>query len=280
MWYRSVSRDLVPLFRSVGWDVRVTIYCDSGQERFPTAWFAGAELDGPRPGARDFVEYYSAALEYDCDYVFFVDADLFFTDAQVVASHLHFFESPDVAAISFLQRAILPGVYALLCRRELYRALGERALESTYEGLESWPDSVNRGPGEHAAVLLTTAGKKIVAAGPETWSGVADFHGTTVIRASREMFAEEIGEAQFEELIVGKRYFGMGAYDNILLGGLYRKIFGEPFAVGFDGQELGGSVTPGAWSSLRERLTDARLPEYFKRSDIAIERLALREDAA
>ncbi len=271
LWYRSVSRDLVPLFEKAGWSARVCIYCDSGADHFPGDWFPRAELMGPNPAARDFVEFYDAALRFESDYVFFVDADVFFTDASIVSRYLSAFDDPNIAAVSFLKRAVLPGVYALLCRRESYLTLGPGALAATYEGLAGWPDSVNRGPGERAAEFLAEQGKRIIDITPEAQPSIADFHGTTVLRVSREMFASEIGEQEFEDLIAEKRYFCMGAYDNLLLESLYRALFrsGMP-----------GSVTAVAFRAILERVPfrlRANLTEYFHRSDRAIERLARRE---
>jgi len=280
LWYRAVARDLVPLFQQAGWGVRVVIYCDSGVARFPPEWFPGAELIGPDAQARDFVEFYNAALHFESDYIFFVDADVFFTDAAIVGQYLAAFDDVGVAAVSFLKRAVLPGVYVLLCRREAYLALGPESMSATYEGLDRWPDSVNRGPGEAAAVLLTGLGKRIIDITPEARPSIADFHGTTVLRVSREIFADEIGEKQFEDLISEKRYFCMGAYDNLLLGGLYRRLFGETFAPDRDGRELGGSVDAGAFRLILERAPGRLLEplrEYFERSDEAIARLAVRE---
>jgi hypothetical protein len=271
LWYRSVTRDLVPQFENAGWSVRVCIYCDSGAVRFPAAWFPGAELIAPNSDARDFVEFYDAALRFESDYVFFVDADVFFTDASIVSRYLSAFEDSDIAAVSFLKRAVLPGVYALLCRREFYQTLGPEPMAATYEGLAYWPDSVNRGPGERAAELLALRGKRIIDITPEAQPCIADFHGTTVLRVSREMFASQIGEKQFEDLIAEKRYFCMGAWDNLLLEGLYRSLFGSG---------MPGSVTASAFRAILERVPfrlRANLSEYFQRSDRAMERLARRE---
>jgi hypothetical protein len=281
LWLRSVLRDVVPAFQRAGWRVEVRIYCDSGRGVFPPGWFAGAVLEEPRPEARDFVEFYDAALSYDFDYIFFIDADLSFTDCLAIADRLSWFEAEDLAAISFLKRAALPGVYAILCRRDAYAALGPRALAATYENLAQWPDSVNRGPGECAVLALSSRGQRVVDITDEAQSSIADFHGTTVIRASREMFADVIGEEMFENLIAGKRYFCMGAYDNLLMGGLYDAIFSEPFAVGPSGAHMAGSVTETALRSILRCIENqsliAALSTYFKRSNEAILRLARRE---
>jgi hypothetical protein len=281
LWLRSVLRDVVPAFERAGWRVEARIYCDSGRDAFPPEWFRGAVLEEPRPEARDFVEFYDAALSYDFDYIFFIDADLSFADSEIISDRLSWWDANDLAAISFLKRAALPGVYAILCRREAYAALGPRALAATYENLAQWPDSLNRGPGECAALRLASQDKRVVDITPEAQPSIADFHGTTVIRASREMFAEVIGEERFEHLIAGKRYFCMGAYDNLLLGSLYSRIFPEPFAAGTSGEHMGGSVTETALRRILRGIENqtliASLSTYFKRSNEAILRLAGRE---
>jgi len=281
LWVRAVMRDVVPAFQNAGWDAGIRIYCDSGLGAFPREWFTGVAMEQPRPEARDFVEFYDAALSYDFDYIFFIDADLSFADSCVIAERLSWFEENDLAAISFLKRAALPGVYAILCRREAYAALGPRALAATYERLDQWPDSVNRGPGECAALALSSRGGRVVDITAEAQSSIADFHGTTVIRASREMFAAVIGEERFENLIAGKRYFCMGAYDNLLLGALYGTIFSEPFAVGPSGEPMAGSVTELALRSILRSIENQNLitalSNYFKRSNEAILRLVRRE---
>src|SRR5262249_3341433 len=182
------------------------------------AWFRGAVLEPAGPGARDFVELYDAALAASGDWLFLLDADLFFLDGAWPVSHLGAFDRPEVAAVSYLRRGALPGVYALLCRTADYRALPAPVFAASYEGV--WADGVNRGPGERAALALRARGREIAeAADPE--AHLADFHGTTVLRASREIFGGRIGERRFEELVGEKRYFAMGAYDNLLLGTLY-----------------------------------------------------------
>ena len=281
LWVRAVLRDVVPPLKSAGWSAEVRIYCDSGLGAFPREWFEGVTLEGPRPDVRDFVEFYDAALSYDFDYIFFIDADLSFVDGAVIAQRLSSFGASDLSAISFLKRAALPGVYAILCRREAYAALGPGALGATYENLDQWPDSVNRGPGECAALALSSRGQRVIDITTEAQPSIADFHGTTVIRASREMFANVIGEERFEDLISGKRYFCMGAYDNLLLGSLYNKIFPGPFAAGPSGEHMTGSATETALRRILRRIEDQKLvtalSNYFKRSNEAILRLARRE---
>lgn len=279
LWYRALCRDLLPALEGAGFAVEVWIYRDGHSGEFDPGWFPGARLDAPRPGARDFVELYDAALDAARGFLFLLDADLFFLDGDWAVSYLSSFERPEVAAVSYLRRGALPGVYALLCRAAEYRALPAPVFAASYEGL--WPHGVNRGPGERAALALRERGREIVdAAAPETH--LADFHGTTVLRASREIFGGAIGERRFEELVGEKRYFAMGAYDNLLLGTLYEAVFGEPFALGgAAGVALGGSLPAPALARALARVEDparrSALLAYFRRSDRAISRLAARE---
>ena len=281
LWHRVVSQRVAPAFERIGIQVEIVIFRDTRPEAFSAVNYANATLDSPRPGARDFVEFYDAALAHGSDFVFFVDADVFVLDGNWVASFMPAFDDPGTAAISFLQRAVLPGVYALLCRTRDYRTLAAPALAAAYENLDNWPDALNRGPGENAAIALQRCGKTIVNASALAGSKIADFHGTTVIRASREMFAAEIGEEEFESLISRKRYFLMGAYDNALLANAYERIFGDTFAPGRNGESLGGSFTVPALRKALGRVEDegkrARLEEYFQRSNQAILRLSAME---
>src|SRR4029077_13632613 len=102
---------------------------------------------------------------------------------------------------------------------------------------------------------------------------LADFHGTTVLRASREIFGGAIGERRFAELVGEKRYFALGAYDNLLLGTLYAAVFGEPFAVlgGGEGEPLAGSLPAAGLARALARVDDparrSALAAYFRRSD-------------
>jgi len=278
LWHRMVHKDLAPAFRSLGWEVTVVIFRDANQDRFSQYDFPETSFQDPGPGARDFVEFYDAALQTDCDFVFFLDADVFILDAPWAASCIRHFDDPSIAALSYLRRGKLPGVYALLCRAKDYRGLPERAMMASYEDLQKWPHSINRGPGECAALMLEKVGKHIVDLNDEAPQRIADFHGTTVIRVSRETFAAAIGEEAFEALIADKRYFAMGAYDNVLLGWLYRAVFDGPFAAGADGRELGGSLTAEALRRILARIERAELRaallEYFARSDRCAERLA------
>ena len=283
LWYRALRRDLLPALEKAGFTVEVRIYRDGHAAEFDPDWFPGAVLDAPRPGARDFVELYDAALAAAPDFLFLLDADLFFLDGAWALSPLSAFERPEVAAVSYLRRGALPGVYALLCRAADYRALPAPVFAASYEGL--WPHGVNRGPGERAALALRERGREIAeAAEPE--AHLADFHGTTVLRASREIFGGAIGERRFEELVGEKRYFAMGAYDNLLLGTLYEAVFGEPFATIAEapGAPLAGSLPAPALARALARIEDpgrrSALRDYFRRSDRAIAQLAAREGIA
>lgn len=282
LWYRAVARDLIPALERVGLDVKVVLFRDAHVDEFDPSRFPGAILAAPGPGARDFLEFYDAALSYDSDYLFLLDADLFFVDPAWPGSWLPSFDDSDVAAVSFLRRSEHPGVYALLCRTAHYRALSTPVFAPSYEHLDDARKRINRQPGDLAARRLREQGREILYADPAAAEErIADFHGTTVIRASREVFGHLMSAAGFDELISRKRYFAMGAYDNALLGSLYREIFGEPFAPGRDGEPLGGSVTVETIRRELERIESgdliSALEEYFDRSDRSIRLLAARE---
>jgi len=278
LWYRVVSQRVAPAFARAGFEVEIVIFRDARPETFLPENYPNARLETARPKARDFVEFYDAALEFDSEFLFFIDADVFLLDGAWAVSYLSDLDDPDKAAVSFLRRATVPGVYALLCKTEAYRRLPKPVLAATYERLEQWPNALNRGPGENAVMALQQLGRSVLDANAEANAPISDFHGTTVIRASREMFAAEIGEEQFLALLSRKRYFLMAAYDNILLGNLYERIFGETFAPGINGESLGGSVTIEA---LRRILNDLepgvlrdKIEDYFARSNRSILKLA------
>ncbi|HYN23326.1 MAG TPA: hypothetical protein VE078_20375 [Thermoanaerobaculia bacterium] len=282
LWYRAVARDLVPALERAGLEAKVVVFRDGHVDEFDPARFPGAILEAPGPGARDFLEFYDKALSYDSDYLFLLDADLFFVDPDWPGSWLPAFDDPDVAAVSFLRRSEHPGVYALLCRTAHYRALSGPVFLPTYEHLDDEKKRVNRQPGDVAARRLREQGRKILYADPAAAEKrIADFHGTTVIRASREVFGQLMSAASFDELLSRKRYFAMGAYDNALLGSLYQQVFGEPFAPGPNGEPLGGSVKAETTRLELERIHDGdlktALEEYFDRSDRAIKLLIARE---
>lgn len=282
LWYRSVERGLVPALRRAGLETEVVLFRDAHAEEFDPDRFPGALLESPGPGVRDFLEFYDAALCYDADYLFLLDADLFFLDPEWPAQWMPRFEDPDASAVSFLRRSDQPGVYALLCRVEHYRALPRPAFAPAYEHLDDARNTVNRQPGDVAARRLRTQGRQILLAdAAEAEERIADFHGTTVIRASREVFGHLLNGHGFESLVSRKRYFAMGAYDNALLGALYQALFDEPFAPGPGGEALGGSVPVDLVRQELGRIDDPALrrtlSEYFDRSDRAILRLAERE---
>ncbi|HWM93319.1 MAG TPA: hypothetical protein VN493_21330 [Thermoanaerobaculia bacterium] len=282
LWHRAVARDLLPALERAGHSVEVVVFRDAHADEFDPAHFPGAVLEAPGPGVRDFLEFYDAALALDADFLFLLDADLFFLDPDWAASWLPSFDDPDVSAVSLLRRSDEPGVYALLCRTAHYRELPQPVFAPAYEDLEDERNTVNRQPGDVAARRLRELGRKILYAGPEeAEERIADFHGTTVIRASREVFGHLMDGRGFEQLVSRKRYFAMGAYDNALLGSLHQAVFGEPFAPGPDGEPLGGSVPAEAVRRELGLIEDARMKEvlsaYFDRSDRAILRLAARE---
>jgi len=281
LWYRCVSRDVVPAFRAKGLDVEVRIFRDAHQDAFDPQFFPGAVLDAPREDARDFLEFYDAALELGHGLILFLDADVFLLDGKWAADHVDRFEDPEVAAISMLRRTVQPGLYALLLRAETYRALPAPVLACRYEGLSGDGPAVNLQPGDHAARSLRAAGLRILnIPAEEARRPIADFHGTTVVRASRELFGI-FNADRFERLGGDTRYFAMGAYDNTLLGAVYRELYDEPFASEPDGTHLAGSVTA---EVLRKHLARSRDPRllirlyaYFERSKGALSRLAAHE---
>ena len=166
-------------------------------------------------------------------------------------------------------------------RAETYRALPAPVLACRYEGLSGDGPAVNLQPGDHAARSLRAAGLRILnIPAEEARRPIADFHGTTVVRASRELFGI-FNTDRFERLGGDTRYFAMGAYDNTLLGAVYRELYDEPFASEPDGTHLAGSVTA---EVLRKHLARSRDPRllirlyaYFERSKGALARLAAHE---
>lgn len=282
LWYRSVARDLLPAFERIGVRAEAVLFRDTDPNSFPARWFEGATLDGPRSGARDFIEFYDSLLERTpADFVLLLDADLFLLDGDWAAAHLPLFADPALAAVSFLRRTPQPGVFALLLRRSAYAALPPPVFSPAYERLDAWPRAVNLQPGDAAARALRSSGRRIHDVPPaEAGARIADFHGTTVIRVSREIAGGLLGE-RFDTLISEKPYFARGAYDNLLLGTLYRSLYGAPFAPGPDGVHLSSSATPevlrAALSCIENRTSLSRLVDYFDRSDRALSLLAARE---
>jgi hypothetical protein len=282
LWYRSVARDVLPAFERAGARAEAVLFRDTDPESFPARWFEGATLAAPRSGVRDFIEFYDSLLERtDASFILLLDADLFLLDADWAAAHLSLFADPALAAVSFLRRTAQPGVYALLVRRSAYAALPPPVFAPAYERLDAWPHAVNLQPGDASARALRSSGQRILdVPRGEAETRIADFHGTTVIRISREMVGGLLGE-RFDTLVSEKPYFAMGAYDNLLLGTLYRSLYGAPFAPGPDGVHLSSSATPevlrAALSRIKSRTALSRLVDYFDRSDRALSRLAARE---
>ncbi len=282
LWYRHVSREVIPAFRAKGLEVETRIFRDANIEAFDPERFPEAFLDAPRPEARDFLEFHDAVLELGHDFILFLDADLFILDGTWAAALMDQFEDPDLAAISLLRRSAQPGLFALLFRAAHYRALPKPVLACRYEGLMRPGRGVNLQPGDWAARRLRATGQRILdVPAEEAQTRLADFHGTTVVRASRELFGVFLGD-RFDRLGGDRRYFAMGAYDNTLLGTFYKTLYGEAFAVGPDGTHLEGSVTI---ESLRENLARChslglllRLTAYFERSKRALARLAAYEE--
>jgi hypothetical protein len=273
LWFRSVARDLIPALKGAGANVEVLLFRDTTPEGFEPRYFPGATLLAPCFEALDFIAFYDAALERPGDILLLLDSGAFVLDGEWVAALLGHFEDPTVAAVSLLRHTGPTGVFALLARREAYRTLKAPVLAPSFEALERWPHAVYRQPGERAAMALRARGKTIVEVSPAAAaSRLADFHGTTVVRASREIFGGLLG-LQFDALFAEQPYFAMGAYDNLLLGSLFRAVFGAPFAATPGGAHLSGSATPkdlrDALATIRDRTVIARLVAHFKRSDRA-----------
>jgi hypothetical protein len=280
LWHRFAARDLAPALRAAGAEVEILLFRDGNAGSFHPPDFPGVTLLTPGPGARDFLEFYDAALRREGDVLFLLDADLFVLDGAWAASFLARFEDPSVAAVSLLRRTEQPGVYALLARTAAYRTLPAPAFAPSYEAPGS-PDAVNRQPGDRAALALRAGGQTILdIPASEAEGRISDFHGTTVIRASREVFGAALGE-RFDRLLAEKPYFAMGAYDNLLLGALHLAVFGVPFAADAKGRHLAGSATEECLRAALGRVTDrtvlARFLAYADRSNRAVAGLFARE---
>ena len=290
LWFRSVGRDLLPALRGTGAEVEVLLFRDAPPEGFEPRLFPGATLLTRSFDALDVVEFHEKALERPGDILFLLDADVFVLDGEWVASLLGNFEDPTVAGVSLVRRGAMPGVLALMARRAAYRALQAPVLAPSYEGLERWPRSTRRQAGDRAALVLRARGKKIIDVAPAAAAPrLADFSGATAIRTAREVYGAVLGP-RFETLLVEEAGFAEGAYDNILLGALFRVVFGAPYAAArgpspfaaADGDaHLSGSATPEelrtALAAINDRKALARLVASFERSDRALTRLAARE---
>jgi len=290
LWFRFVGRDLLPALRGTGAEVEVLLFRDASREGFEPRHFPGATLLTRSFEALDVVEFQEKALAWPGDVLFLLDADVFVNDGEWVASLLGHFEDPTVAGVSLLRRGDQPGVVALMARCAAYRALGAPVLAPSYEGLERWPRATKRQAGDRAALALRARGKKIVDVSPAAAAPhLADFGRATAIRTAREVYGAFLGPG-FETLLATDPDFTKGAYDNLLLGALFRAVFEgpyaaargpSPFAAPEGAQHLSGSATPeelrAALSQVRERKALHRLVASFEASDRALTRLAAHE---
>jgi len=289
LWFRFVARDLLPALRRAGAEVEVLLFRDTTPEGFEPRSFPGATLLAPSFEALDAVEFHEAALERPGDVLFLLDAGVFVLDGEWVASLLGYFEDPTVAAVSLFPRAGPAGALALLARRDVYRTLKAPVFAPSFEALERWPHAIYRQPGERAAMALRARGKKVVDGPPGAAGRLADFSGATAIRTARELWGGVLGP-RFETLLAERPDFAAGAYENLLLGALFRAVFGAPYAVSRgpmpfaapgDDAHLSGSATPEelrtALAAIRDRKAFQRLVSAFERSNRAFARLAERE---
>ena len=290
LWIRFVGRDLVPALRGAGAEVEVLLFRDAPPEGFEPRLFSGATFLPRSFEALDVVEFRERALERPGDVLFLLDADVFVLDGAWVASLLGHFEDPTVAGVSLLRRGTLPGVVALMARCAAYRALSAPVLAPSYEGLERWPHPTKREAGDRAALALRARGKKIVLVSPaDAAPRLADFRGATAIRTAREVYGAALGP-RFETLLATEPDFAEGAYGNILLGALFRAVFGMPYAAAGGplpfaapdaDQHLSGSATPeelrAALATIDDRKALQRLAASFEASDGALAHLAARE---
>jgi len=291
LWFRFVGRDLVPALRRTGAEVEVLLFRDAPPEGFEPRLFPGATFLTRSFEALDVVEFHEKALEWPGDVLLLLDADVFVLDGEWVASLLGHFDDPTVAGVSLLRRGTLPGVVALMARRAAYRAFPAPVLAPSYEGLERWPHATKRQAGDRAALALRARGKTIVNVAPAAATPrLADFGGAAAIRIAREVYGAVLGP-RFETLLVEEPDFTEGAYKNLLIGALFRAVFGTPYAAARgpmpfaapDGDaHLSGSATPeelrAALAQVRDRKALARLIASFEASDRALTRLAAREE--
>ncbi len=282
LWHRFVMRELVPSFTALHLDVEVNVFRDANAEQFEPQHFPGVRFTRSGPGMRDFMEFYDATLEAPCDFVLFIDADTFILDGGWAASYFSSFDDPNVAAVSYVPRDETPAIFALLCRVESYRALARPTMACRYEFPETWPHGINPQPGDTAARELTKEGKTIVNIGQEESSRhVAQFRSTTGIRSSREQVTRAAGDSVFWKMVdMCPEYLG-AAYDNLVLGCLYEKLYREPFAVDSAGVALGSSITVDEMKRALKGVRDAdrieSLRRSFHQSHDNILRLAQRE---
>jgi hypothetical protein len=285
LWHRVVMRELVPAFAKLPVQVEVNIFRDANVEQFRQEWFPGIWFSESGSKIPDFIEFYDATLKLDFDFVFFLDADTFFLNADWAAAQFDAFRDPRVAAISYVPRKGRAASFALLCRVASYRSLPEPVLACSYEFPEIWPKGVNQQVGDAAARELAAQGDRIVnLSADDAEPHVAHFRSTTGIRAGREQVTRAVGEAVFLETVANDRASLAAAYDNVLLGCLHEKLFGEPFACNAAGVPLGGSLTwtelTGAVSAMRDEKLLGELRVRARQSRENILRMAGREGVA
>lgn len=290
LWYRLVTRDLVPALRAAGAKVEVLLYGDA-PSGFDARHFSGATLLTRSLDALDTVAFRERALERPSDVLFFLDADVFVLDPVWVADLLGHFDDPTVVGVSLLRRGTLPGAVALMALTDAWRALKAPVFAPSYEGLERWPQTLKRVAGNRAAQALRARGKKIVDVPPDVAAArLADFGAALAIRTAREMYGAPLGP-RFDALLADEPSFAEGAYDNVLLGALFSIVFGAPFAVPRapdpgaapdQSAHLSGSATPealrGALAAIGDQKRFERLVASFAKSDQVITRLAAREE--
>jgi len=275
-------RDVVPTFTRSGLDVQVKIFRDANAEQFTSDLFPGVTFWDNGPGMRDQNEFCDAALDIDCDFLFFLDSDAFFFDADWAVRHFKAFEDPNVAAVSLVPRNGRPAVFALIFRIASYRDLPAPVFACRYEFPKDWPEGVGLENGDAATRELIKRGKAIVnVAMDESAEHIANFRSSTALRAARESFTRAIGEGAFDICVARHRAFIVPAHDNVLLGCLYDAIFGQPFAPDEAGTPLGSSVTLPNLRKAVENICDVgdldRLRARFQRSRRATLRMAACE---
>ena len=282
LWHRFVMLEIVPAFARLKMEIEVNIFCDANADEFHPNLFPGVRFSSNRSGIRDFMEFYDATLNSECDFLLFLDADTFCLEGDWTSSYFAAFKDPKVAAVSFVPRKAAPAIFALLCRVESYRALPAPVLSCRYEFPQHWPHGVNLQPGDFAARELNKDGKTVINVSPEESSQhIANFRGTTGLRSSREHITQAAGNQIFWQCVAQHPAYIVAAYDNVLLGCLYESLYGEPFAPDPAGTPLGGSITV---ADLRQVLKIPRgvkqlelLREKFQQSRRNILRMAARE---
>lgn len=274
LWYRGVKRHLIPALEAQGLKVDVLIFCDN--DLFPSEWFAGATLWQAGKQAMDFIHFYDVCLGQPYEYLFFMDADIFFIQSEPLIPYLQRRDDTDFAAISFLQDDALPGsIYALFAKREVYAQLPSPAFAARYDNAKKWPFNTHYDPGAYAAKILREQGAKIIV-GQSPREFLVDFHGTTNLRITLEMLGRNTNSEVFH-YIQNKNYFLQAAYDNILLAILYKAVTGDDFAA-----EGGPSFSLDILNSLLLKVVEEKdiktLHKVFSLSNRAVLTLAEQEN--